>query len=178
MEGSYLILTFPSVRAVSVVRIVTIAKVDYDDPTWRLKNVSIWTSLEHSFGILSACLPIMRMVVVTLGAGMYVDYAIGSLFGRFSNLSTRTAATPKINSGGSGERPVNAPKSAGLAAPAMQGFACIDEEATDRHAPKAPATAVTAWRGDDSMAKPSSDAVPLGRMKCKPVPKSFGEDGW
>ena len=49
-----------SVCAASVVRIVTLVRVDYNDPTWRLKDVFIWTAIEPGIGILSACLPTMR----------------------------------------------------------------------------------------------------------------------
>lgn len=111
---------------------------------------------------------------------MYADYAIGPLFGRFFHLSTRTAVTPMGNSGGSGRRPVNAAKSVGPAAAAKKGFTRMDEEAMERHAPKAPATAVVAWRGDDSMTKHSGDAVRLKTMNGKPEIRrlGFGEDGW
>ncbi len=184
IQGVYLMLTFPSVCAVSVVRIVTLARTDYNDPTWRLKDVFIWTSVEPSIGILSACLPTMRRVFVALGAAMYVDFAPGPLFGRFLNLSTRTAVTPKSNTRGSGKRPVNAPKSVGPIAPAMEGFARMDEEAMDRQTPNAPTIGVIAWRRDGSVAKGSSDPVRLHRMDHKPVPKpqnrriGFGEGDW
>lgn len=34
--------------------------MNYDDPTWRLVDVYVWTVLEDSVGITSACLPTMR----------------------------------------------------------------------------------------------------------------------
>lgn len=34
--------------------------MNYDDPTWRLVDVYLWTILEDSVGIMSACLPTLR----------------------------------------------------------------------------------------------------------------------
>ena len=46
--------------AISIIRISKLASVNYHDPTWRLVDVYLWTSLENSVGIASACLPTMR----------------------------------------------------------------------------------------------------------------------
>ncbi|CAF9942908.1 MAG: hypothetical protein ALECFALPRED_010215 [Alectoria fallacina] len=48
------------VCAISIIRISKLASVNYDDPTWRLVDVYLWTALEISVGIFSACLPTMR----------------------------------------------------------------------------------------------------------------------
>ena len=49
-----------SVCVISIVRISKLAGVNYDDPTWRLVEVYLWTVLEVSVGIASACLPTLR----------------------------------------------------------------------------------------------------------------------
>lgn len=49
-----------SVCVISIVRINKLAAVSYDDPTWRLVDVYLWTVLEGSVGIASACLPTLR----------------------------------------------------------------------------------------------------------------------
>lgn len=48
------------VCVISIVRISKLAAVNYDDPTWRLVDVYVWTNLETSVGITSACLPTLR----------------------------------------------------------------------------------------------------------------------
>ena len=53
-------LSVHSVCAISIIRISKLAGVNYDDPTWRLVDVFVWTALENSVGILSACLPTLR----------------------------------------------------------------------------------------------------------------------
>ena len=53
-------LSFHSVCAISIIRISKLTSVNYDDPTWRLVEVYLWTTLENSVGILSACLPTLR----------------------------------------------------------------------------------------------------------------------
>lgn len=45
---------------ISIVRLCIISRVNYSDPTWRLVDVYLWTSLEDAVGITSACLPTMR----------------------------------------------------------------------------------------------------------------------
>ncbi|CAF9942111.1 hypothetical protein IMSHALPRED_003206 [Imshaugia aleurites] len=61
LTGIFLLGIF--VCIISIVRISKIAAVNYDDPTWRLVDVYVWTALENSVGILSACLPTMRPLV-------------------------------------------------------------------------------------------------------------------
>ena len=57
LNGHY--LRTCSVCAISIIRISKVAVVNYSDPTWRLVDVYLWTSLENSVGIFSACLPTM-----------------------------------------------------------------------------------------------------------------------
>ena len=53
-----------SVCAISIIRISKLAVVNYSDPTWRLVDVFLWTALEDSVGIFSACLPTMSKYTV------------------------------------------------------------------------------------------------------------------
>lgn len=46
--------------AISIIRINKVAHLDGDDVTWHSVNVWVWTILEDSVGIMSACLPTMR----------------------------------------------------------------------------------------------------------------------
>ncbi|CAD6575983.1 MAG: hypothetical protein ASARMPREDX12_007667 [Alectoria sarmentosa] len=69
------------VCAISIIRISKLASVNYDDPTWRLVDVYLWTSLENSVGIASACLPTMR-----------------PLFGRFLPGASRAESSNKKDS--------------------------------------------------------------------------------
>lgn len=45
---------------ISIIRINKVANLDGDDFTWHSVNVWVWTILEDSVGIMSACLPTMR----------------------------------------------------------------------------------------------------------------------
>ncbi|RAK76914.1 uncharacterized protein BO72DRAFT_496822 [Aspergillus fijiensis CBS 313.89] len=47
----------------SCIRLSTQFKVDDPDFTWAMNGTVIWTSLEVSFGVISACLPTMRPIV-------------------------------------------------------------------------------------------------------------------
>ncbi|PWY84796.1 hypothetical protein BO70DRAFT_361195 [Aspergillus heteromorphus CBS 117.55] len=47
----------------SCIRLSTQFKVDDPDFTWAMNGTVIWTSLEVSFGVISACLPTMRPLV-------------------------------------------------------------------------------------------------------------------
>ena len=49
-----------SVCATSIVRTVKLVSPGHFDPTYSLTSVFIWTSVEPSVGIISACLPILR----------------------------------------------------------------------------------------------------------------------
>ena len=57
LNGHY--LQTCSVCAISIIRICKLAGVNYSDPTWRLVDVFLWSILEDSVGIFSACLPTM-----------------------------------------------------------------------------------------------------------------------
>lgn len=56
----WLTLSFTSVCAISIIRISKIATLDSNDITWRFLDVWVWTVLENSVGVTSACLPTMR----------------------------------------------------------------------------------------------------------------------
>ncbi|KAF6229956.1 hypothetical protein HO133_004294 [Letharia lupina] len=43
----------------SIVRTCFVGKVDIDDPTWTAVDADIWSTVEPSIGIVSACLPMM-----------------------------------------------------------------------------------------------------------------------
>ncbi|KAJ5904187.1 hypothetical protein N7504_006570 [Penicillium tannophilum] len=61
LSGIFLLGGF--VVVCSCIRLGTQFKVDDPDFTWAMNGTVIWTSLEVSFGVISACLPTMRPVV-------------------------------------------------------------------------------------------------------------------
>ena len=74
------------------------------DPTWRLVDVYVWTTLESSVGITSACLPTMRECNLSLI--FYLDDRSvkinqGPLFGNFLHRSSNAGSSNNKKSGGS-----------------------------------------------------------------------------
>lgn len=49
-----------SVIGVSIARVVVLANVSLVDITWNFVDAGIWTSVEPSIAVVSACLPILR----------------------------------------------------------------------------------------------------------------------
>ena len=60
-------LTFPSVCVVSALRLPTVWGFFSDDPAWDGTLPALWSCLEVSIGIISACLPLMRPVASRVG---------------------------------------------------------------------------------------------------------------
>ena len=83
--------------------------MNYDDPTWRLVDVYVWTVLEDSVGITSACLPTMREHRLHIMSDHWkTNHATGPLFGRFLPGVSRAESSNKKNSGSSSQRAVRA----------------------------------------------------------------------
>lgn len=90
---------------ISIVRISKLATVNYDDPTWRLVDVYVWTTLEDSLGITSACLPTMRECNSTFTSHQHRAKAPqGPLFRRFIPGASREESSNKKDSGSSSQR--------------------------------------------------------------------------
>lgn len=48
-----------SVCIASIVRVISVEKVDIADPTWTAVEADIWSTVEPCIAIVSACLPMM-----------------------------------------------------------------------------------------------------------------------
>ncbi|KAM0800100.1 hypothetical protein BDR22DRAFT_852859 [Usnea florida] len=107
MTGIFLLGFF--VCATSIVRTVKLVSVGHQDPTYSLTSVFIWTSVEPSVGIISACLPILR-----------------PLFGHW--LSATVPSRSKSGKEPSAKRTTSSsqPASASLASPAKDGFTRLE----------------------------------------------------
>lgn len=109
LTGIFLLGIF--VCAISIVRISKLAVVNYDDPTWRLVDVEVWTTLENSVGITSACLPTLRPLFGRFFRGASqadsnpkesrsdFQRAPNAQFNRLSEQSSRLASTPGVLNG-------------------------------------------------------------------------------
>lgn len=83
--------------------------MNYDDPTWRLVDVYVWTTLENSVGITSACLPTMREYKTHLFIGSYnAEANQGPLFGRLFPGASRAEASSKKDSRSGSQRAAKA----------------------------------------------------------------------
>ena len=98
-----------SVCAISIIRISKLAGVNYDDPTWRLVDVYVWTTLENSVGILSACLPTLRKYNSDISSDCHMtDHSEGPLFGRFFTGRSRGGSSEKKENENSSRRAAQA----------------------------------------------------------------------
>ena len=80
--------------------------MNYDDPTWRLVDVYVWTNLETSVGITSACLPTLREYS---SSGHYkAKTAKGPLFGSFFPGASTAESSDKKDSQPSSQRAAKA----------------------------------------------------------------------
>ncbi|KAL8659359.1 MAG: hypothetical protein Q9226_000479 [Calogaya cf. arnoldii] len=63
VSGVFLLGSFVCVA--SIVRFYYLEQISRNDPTWGNVNSGIWTTVESSIGIISACLPIMAPILRT-----------------------------------------------------------------------------------------------------------------
>ena len=139
-----------SVCAISIIRIIKLVSPGHLDPTYSLTSVFIWTSVEPSVGIISACLPIMRKSPhpATLALSHVVhdpqfsippstyhvqfpnntatDKAPGPLFGRY--LFAPVPSKSKLNKTPSPKKTTSSsqPTTASLASPVKGGFTRLE----------------------------------------------------
>ncbi|KAK3174435.1 hypothetical protein OEA41_001681 [Lepraria neglecta] len=188
LTGIFLLGFF--VCAGSIVRIVQLNQINGFDVTWELRNVFIWTSVEPSIGILSACLPTMRKPETPPERSLPLQIpphpkhppsttkltSLGPLFRTFLNLSSRTAITTKTGSG--------AKKSVITASESTQSpvlprqdwrFRKLDEEAAlegQGFVPKSPVVGNKSWDGAGGHGMRTYEMGSLGSLEKKPLPKS------
>ncbi|CAD6572283.1 MAG: hypothetical protein ASARMPRED_005221 [Alectoria sarmentosa] len=107
MTGIFLLGFF--VCTISIVRTVKLVFLGHFDPTYSLTSVFIWTSVQPSVGIISACLPIMS-----------------PLFGRWlfaaENIVPKSNQTPSAKNTDYSSQPANV----SLAWPVKRGFTRLE----------------------------------------------------
>ena len=61
-------LTFLSVTIISIVRLESLVTHPWDDPnaTWVKMDVALWSTIEINVGIICACLPSLRSLIVRI----------------------------------------------------------------------------------------------------------------
>ena len=183
-----------SVCAGSIVRIVQLNQINGFDVTWELRNVFIWTSVEPSIGILSACLPTMRKPETPPERSLPLKFLPtqsillrlpnqrlpGPLFGTFLNLSSRTAITTKTGSGAKKSVIAATQSTLSPVSPRQDWrFGKLDEEAAleaalegQRFVPKSPVVANKSWDGAGGHGMRTYEMGSLGSLEKKPLPKS------
>lgn len=55
--------TFPSACAASVIRVIAFNQVNFNDITYTMVDISIWSTVESSIGIICACLITYRPLI-------------------------------------------------------------------------------------------------------------------
>jgi hypothetical protein len=139
---------------ISIIRITTLKEYNPIDPTWNVVDIYLWTSVESSIGILSACLPTMKPL-------------LGSFIASRDSDHSKTHSANRRNGGSvtdSSTRPVWPGPDIG-----KSGFTRLDEElAIDEGQVERPG--VTSWVTSD--VRGGENAYPMGIMQHKAFSQS------
>ncbi|KAL8849210.1 MAG: hypothetical protein Q9221_005788 [Calogaya cf. arnoldii] len=89
VSGVFLLGSFVCVA--SIIRFYCLEQISRNDPTWGNVNSGIWTTVESSIGIISACLPIMapilRTKVVAVSTSVFRSKKLSQTSNTFTNPS-------------------------------------------------------------------------------------------
>ncbi|KAK4691009.1 hypothetical protein P7C71_g5907, partial [Lecanoromycetidae sp. Uapishka_2] len=100
------VIVFMCVCCISIVRITTLQDYNPVDPTWNCVSIFLWTTVESSIAIFSACLPTMRPLLGSLMHTRSTHRSKGSNSKRTGDSGTDSTravwgkATPDINTMG------------------------------------------------------------------------------
>ncbi|KAL9072594.1 MAG: hypothetical protein Q9161_003452 [Pseudevernia consocians] len=126
LTGIFLLGFF--VCAISIIRIVKLVAPGHSDPTYSLASVFIWTCVEPSVGIISACLPIMPLAHLTYLTSespprFGANETSGPLFGRWllATVPSRTKMPSSKKTKSSSQ-----PPSTNLTSPVKVGFSRLE----------------------------------------------------
>ena len=84
----------PSICITSTIRVITIKNVDYSDITYNNILDDICSSLEPTFGVINACLPILQPVMSKVSDSTIVAWSKWKSSGGTSRGWLRTQGTP------------------------------------------------------------------------------------